>query len=135
VTTYVDSNVLIDLVSNDPAYAAWSIAALDSAAAQGKLAVDPIVFAEVSIRFATFEAVAGFFQRSEIEIAPTPPEALFLAGKVFMAYRRKGGVRTGVLPDFLIGAHAAVRDAPLLTRDHGRYRTYFPRLRLISHGI
>jgi predicted nucleic acid-binding protein len=130
--TFVDSNVLIDIVGADPVHADWSLNALEAAALAGPVVADPIVFAETSIRFATFEAATRFFERAEIALHPTPQAALFLAGRTFLDYRRKGGARSGVLPDFLIGAHAAVRGAPLLTRDTSRYRTYFPKLNLIA---
>ena len=132
MTTFVDSNVLIDLVSDNPAFYAWSDRRLNLAAEAGALAVDPIVFAEVSVRMPDLDSTISYFRRSRIAIVPTPEEALFLAGRAFLAYRRGGGTTTGVLPDFLVGAHAAHLGRPLLTRDATRYRTYFPTLALIA---
>jgi predicted nucleic acid-binding protein len=130
--TFVDTNVLLDVATDDPGWAAWSIALLEAAAASGPLVINDVVYAEISVRFARIEAVDAFVRRAGLVREPMPRPALFLAGKSFQAYRAKGGRRTGVLPDFLIGAHAAVLDVPLLTRDTGQYGTYFPKLRLIT---
>lgn len=130
--TFVDSNILIDAVSDDERYANWSLNALDVAAARGDLACDPIVFAEVSIRFSDLDTCSAFFERSNISLEPTPQPALFLAGRAYLKYKERGGARGNVLPDFLIGAHAAVLGCPLITRDLKRYRTYFPNLPLIA---
>jgi predicted nucleic acid-binding protein len=130
--TFVDSNVLIDIVSDDPVHANWSTASLGRAALSSRILVDPIVFAEVSIRFSDCDAATNFFLRSGITVEPTPIAALCQAGRAFLQYRRQGGSRTGVLPDFLIGAHSAHRDAPLLNRDARRFRAYFPTLALIA---
>jgi predicted nucleic acid-binding protein len=124
--TLVDTNVLLDLVTDDPVWAAWSIDQLDAARLQGPLVVNDVVYAELAVRYARIEALEIFLYEVEIEIEPIPRAALFLAGKVFAQYRRAGGTKIGVLPDFFIGAHAAVREIPLLTRDIGRYTTYFP---------
>ena len=132
--TFVDTNVLLDLATDDPHWAAWSIAQLEAASASGPLLINDVVYAELSVRFARVEAVEAFVRRAGLTMDPIPRPALFLAGKTFQAYRAQGGRRTGVLPDFLIGAHAAVLDVPLLTRDTGRYGTYFPTLRLITPG-
>lgn len=130
--TFVDTNVLLDLVTDDPRHADWSLAELEAAALRGPLVVNAIVYAELSVRYARIEHVDAFVARAGLRREAIPAEALFLAGKAFTSYRRAGGVRTGVPPDFLIGAHAAVRDLPLLTRDVRRYRTYFPTVRLVS---
>jgi predicted nucleic acid-binding protein len=132
--TLVDSNVLLDLVTDDPEWSEWSVARLEEAALAGPLLINDIVYAETSIRYDRIEDFDALLSETMIEVAPTPRPALFLAGKAFQRYRRAGGTRTGVLPDFFIGAHAAIQGWPLLTRDIGRYRTYFPRLRLISPG-
>jgi predicted nucleic acid-binding protein len=94
--------------------------------------INDIVYAETSIRYARMEDLDSMLAEAMIEIVPTPRSALFLAGKAFQQYRAAGGTRTGVLPDFFIGAHAAVEGLPLLTRDAGRYRTYFPKIALIA---
>ncbi len=130
--TLVDTNVLLDLVTDDPEWAEWSLARLEEAAMAGPILVNDIVYAETSIRYARIEDLDALLAQAMIEIAPTPRAALFLAGKAFARYRRAGGARTGVLPDFFIGAHAAVEGWPLLTRDAARYRRYFPKVSLIS---
>lgn len=130
--TFIDTNVLLDLFTNDPSWADWSIGQLDAATARGTLLINDVVYAELSVRFDTIEALDAVLQEAGIVLDPTPREALFLAGRVFKQYRAAGGLRTGVLPDFFIGAHAAVVGIPLLTRDVQRYRTYFPKLTLIT---
>jgi hypothetical protein len=129
--TFVDTNVLLDLVTDDPDWADWSIKALDAAAIRGPLLINDIVYAELSVRFDTIEALETLISDAALTFVVMPRAALFLAGKAFQKYRAAGGARTGVLPDFFIGAHAVVADWPLLTRDVARYRTYFPKLRLI----
>ena len=130
--TLVDTNVLLDLVTNDPVWAEWSIGQLEAAALKGALAINDVVYAELSVRFATIEALDDLLDRAELQIRPMPRPALFLAAKVFQRYRSAGGRRTGVLPDFFIGAHAAVSELSLLTRDVQRYRTYFPTIELVT---
>jgi predicted nucleic acid-binding protein len=130
--TLVDTNVLLDLVTDDPHWADWSIAQLEAASLAGPLVINDVVYAELSVRYDRIEDLDAFLDQAGLEMAPMPQAALFLAGKVFTNYRRAGGSRTGVLPDFFIGAHAAVGKLPLLTRDVGRYRSYFPTLRLIA---
>ena len=130
--TLVDTNVLLDLVTDDLKWADWSIRQLDAAALQGRLLFNDVVYAELSVRFATVEALDAFIAEAELTHAPIPRPALFLAAKVFQRYRAAGGSRAGVLPDFFIGAHAAVEGLTLLTRDAGRYRTYFPKLRIVA---
>ena len=134
VTTLVDSNVLLDVLTEDEAWCAWSSGALALAAERGRLAINPVVYAEVSTRFSRIEELelalpADSFGREAISY-----EAAFLAEKAFRSYRRRGGERRSTLPDFFIGAHAAVAGYELLTRDAARYRTYFPRLRIWSPG-
>ncbi len=130
--TLVDTNILLDLVTNDPKWADWSVAHLDAAALRGPIGINDVAYAELSVRFVTIEAVDFFLEQARIGLVPMPRPALFLAGKVFQRYRAAGGVRTGVLPDFFIGAHAAVSGLTLLSRDARRYRSYFPRLDLIT---
>ncbi|RUV38959.1 type II toxin-antitoxin system VapC family toxin [Mesorhizobium sp. M7A.F.Ca.MR.148.00.0.0] len=130
--TFVDTNVLLDLVTDDPNWAGWSIAQLEAASLDGPLLINDAVYAELAVRYIRIEDLEAFLEAAGLEMAPMPRAALFLAGKVFTQYRRSGGSRTGVLPDFFIGAHAAVAKLPLLTRDVGRYQTYFPSLRLIT---
>ncbi len=130
--TLVDTNVILDLVTNDPDWSGWSIAQLEEAALKGPLCINDVVYAELSVRYARIEDLEAMLDDAAIEVARTPRDALFLAGKVFVEYRKSGGARTGVLPDFFIGAHAAVSGLPLLTRDGGRYRTYFPSMALIA---
>lgn len=126
----VDSNVILDVATNDAAWAGWSEAALARAAADAVLVINPIIYAEVSVGYTRIEdleaALGEGFRRD-----PLPWEAAFLAGKCFVTYRRRGGARRSPLPDFYIGAHAAIAGFRLLTRDVGRYRTFFPRLTLI----
>ena len=130
--TLVDTNVLLDLVTNDRDWADWSLAHLEDAALAGSLLINDIVYAETSIRFDRIEDLDATLATARIKIATAPRPALFLAGKTFRRYRAAGGTRTGVLPDFFIGAHAAVEGWPLLTRDTNRYRTYFPQITLIA---
>ena len=130
--TLIDANVLLDLVTDDPHWAQWSIDQLEAASLRGPLLINDVVYAELSVRYERIEAIEAVLSETGIAVAPVPRAALFLAGKVFASYRKAGGTRTGVLPDFIIGAHAAVSELPLLTRDSGRYSRYFPSLSLIS---
>ncbi|MES0029322.1 type II toxin-antitoxin system VapC family toxin [Mesorhizobium sp. M0074] len=130
--TLVDTNVLLDLVTDDQDWAEWSIEQLEAASLRGPLLINDVVYAELSVRYSRIEDLDAFLDAAGLEIVTMPRPALFLAGKVFTQYRKSGGSRTGVLPDFFIGAHAAVGELPLLTRDVGRYRTYFPSLMLIT---
>lgn len=129
--TFVDTNVLLDLVTDDPGFADRSLGALEAATLRGPLLVNDVVYAELSVRYARIADVDAFVTAAGLRREALPRAALFLAGKAFLAYRRAGGTRTGVLPDFFIGAHAAVRGAPLLTRDAARYRSYFPDVEVI----
>lgn len=128
----VDSNVLLDVATQDPTWGGWSEQALARAADRTMLVINPIVFAEVSVGFARVEEVEAALPPALFRREPLPYEAGFLAGKCFVAYRRRGGRHVQPLPDFYIGAHAAVMGHQLLTRDAARYRTYFPRLAIIS---
>lgn len=128
----IDSNVLFDILTEDHRWQAWSSAALQRAADDGRLVINPIVYGEVCVGFDTIEEAdkalpSSLFSREEI-----PFDAAFLAAKAYAAYRRQAGTKTSLLPDFYIGAHAAVRGYRLLTRAVGRYRTYFPKLSLIT---
>jgi predicted nucleic acid-binding protein len=131
----VDTNVLLDLVTDDPNWANWSVAQLEAASLRGPLLINDAVYGELAVRYGRIEELEAFVSEAGLEIVPIPRAALFLAGKVFTQYRKSGGSRTGVLPDFFIGAQAAVSQLTLLTRDIGRYRTYFPSLTLITPGI
>lgn len=128
----VDTNVLLDVVTDDPQWAEWSQYQLDAAALHSRLIINGVVYAELSIRFARIEDLDAALDAVDVTLVEIPRSALFAAGKAFQEYRRHGGTKTGVLPDFFIGAHAAVARAPLLTRDASRYRTHFPTLHLIS---
>ncbi|MGD0640673.1 MAG: type II toxin-antitoxin system VapC family toxin [Roseiarcus sp.] len=132
--TLVDANVLLDLVTDDPAWSAWSLARLEEAALVGPVVINDVVYAEISTRYPRIEDLESMLAEAMIRIAPIPRSALFLAGKAFLRYRAAGGARAGVLPDFFIGAHAAVEGWPLLTRDAQRYRTYFPAVTVIAPG-
>ena len=128
----VDTNVLLDLVTDDPVWGNWSVGKLDALALRGSLAINGVIYAELSVRFARIEDLDQVLEEAGLVLAEIPRAALFLAGKVFQQYRAAGGIRNGVLPDFFIGAHAAVAGLPLLTRDTGRYRTYFSTVELIA---
>jgi predicted nucleic acid-binding protein len=128
----VDSNVLLDVLTADPTWEAWSSGALEDAAEASTLVINPIVHAEVSIGFDRIEDLDVALPESAFVREALPWDAAFLAGKIFVAYRRRGGKRRSSLPDFFIGAHAAVRGYALLTRDPRRYRSYFPSLTLIA---
>jgi predicted nucleic acid-binding protein len=130
--TLIDSNVLIDLLIDDPKWSDWSLEHLERAALKGPLLINDIVYAETSTRYPAIEDFESALAVANVTIVPTPRMALFLAGKAFIKCRRAGGIRTDVLADFLIGAHAAVEELPLLTRDARRYRHYFPTLVLIA---
>ncbi len=127
----VDSCVLLDIFTEDPAWFEWSCKALSEAAETRQLITNPIVYAEISVGFAKIEELENALPRGLIEFCPIPREAAFLAGKSFLKYRRRGGTRTSPLPDFFIGAHAAVEKMPLITRDTTHYRRYYPNLELI----
>jgi hypothetical protein len=128
----VDSNVLLDVLTEDATWFDWSSQALAGAADKGYVAINPLVYAEVSIGFERIEELDGALPPDVFLRLPLPWPAAFLAGKCFLAYRRAGGERRSPLPDFYIGAHAAIEGMPLLTRDPGRYRSYLPRLELIA---
>jgi hypothetical protein len=128
----VDTNVLVDVFENDPEWADWSVAQLRAQAQIHRLVINPVIYAELSLAFSAVEALDEALAALQIPVIEIPKPALFLAGKAFMKYRRKGGTKTNVLADFFIGAHAAVARLPLLTRDVRRYAGYFPTVQLIS---
>lgn len=127
-----DTNVLLDVATDDPEWADWSLRALDEASLDGPVLINDVIYAEFSIGYLRIEDVDRALSATGIERVEIPREALFLAGKAFQKYRQGGGSRAAVLPDFFIGAHAAVADIPLISRDKRRYRRYFPTLRLIA---
>ncbi len=131
-TTLVDSNVLLDVITDDPLWGEWSSDRIAQALDAGRLVISPIVYAEVSTGFERIEDLDDALPESEFEREPLPYEAGFLAGKAYIAYRRRGGSRRSPMPDFYIGAHATVRSYRLLTRDSKRYSTYFPGVELIA---
>jgi len=132
LTVLVDSNVLLDVFTEDPEWSAWSGQALADCAERSQLAINPLVYAEISIRFERIEELEDALPARDFVRLPLPWEAAFLAGKCFVRYRRRSGRRRSPLPDFYIGAHAAVAGLTLLTRDATRYRTYFPGLEIIA---
>ncbi len=130
--TLVDSNVLIDVLSQDANWAAWSSETLARFASEGPLVINGVIYAEVSQRYSRKELLDHELPEDVFIRAHLPWSAAFLAGKAYLGYRRRGGQRRSPLPDFFIGAHAAVADLRLLTRDSARYRTYFPRLEIVA---
>lgn len=128
----VDSNVLLDVMTEDAQWFDWSSRAILRAAERRLLVINPIIYAEVSIAFDRMEDLDAALPPTMVQCRPLPLAAAFLAGKCFLQYRRRGGQRPSTLPDFFIGAHAAVEAMTLITRDAARYRTYFPKLKLIS---
>ena len=128
--TLVDTNVLLDLVTDDTNWADWSIAQLEAASLNGPLLINDAVYAELAVRYERIEDIDALLDKAGLEMAPMPRAALFPRRKGLYAVSQIGGTRTGALPDSFIGAHAAVNGLPLLTRDVGRYRTYFPSLKL-----
>jgi predicted nucleic acid-binding protein len=128
----IDANVLLDVMTEDARWFAWSAAEVERAADRCRLVVNPVIYAEVSIRYSRIEELDAALPKTMFDREAIPYEAAFLAGKSFLAYRRRGGTRQSPLPDFFIGAHAAVAGYRLMTRDAARYRTYFPKLSLIA---
>lgn len=128
----VDSNVILDVFLDDPTWADWSESTLEEYAQYAKLSINSIVYSEVSIGFERIEDVESALSKAGFEMMEIPKEALFLAGKAFLKYKKKKGEKKSLLPDFYIGAQAAVLDFVLITRDVARYRTYFPSIRLVS---
>lgn len=128
----VDSNVLLDVLAGDPRWSPWSSTALAALAEESVLVINPLIYAEVSIRFESIEAIDEVMPLVLYRREDIPYSAAYLAGKAYVQYRRRGGKRRSLLPDFLIGAHAAIAGYRVLTRDPKRYRSYFPTLELIS---
>ena len=128
----VDTNVLVDVLQDDPQWADWSIRQLRAQAKIHELVINPVVYAELSLSFSTFESLDRVVATMQLALREIPRPALFLAGKAYLQYRRRGGSKAQVQPDFFIGAHAAVEGWPLLTRDAGRFRTYFPSLEVVA---
>ena len=128
----VDTNVLVDMLENDPGWADWSVAQLRAQAQIHRLVINPVIYAELSLAFSTVEALDEALAALQIPVIDIPKPALFLAGKAFVKYRRQGGTKSNVLADFFIGAHAAVAGLPVLTRDVRRYASYFPTVQLIA---
>jgi len=130
--TLVDSSVILDILTENAEWIEWSASALERQAEHSVLVINPVVYAEASIRFQRIEDLDDALPATTFRRDPLPWEAAFLAGKCFLTYRRRGGVRRSPLPDFYIGAHAAVAGMTLLTRDPTRYRSYFPSLEVIG---
>ena len=130
--TLIDSNVLLDLMTENAQWFSWSAAAVERAADRSRIVINAVIYAEVSVRYSRIEDLDAALPKAMFEREAIPYEAAFLAGKSFLAYRRRGGAKRSPLPDFLIGAHAAIAGYRLLTRDAARYRTYFPSLPLIA---
>ena len=128
----VDTNVLVDVLQNDAEWADWSIAQLRAQSNLHALVINPIIYAEMSLSFSTLEALDEVVATLGLEVREVPRPALFLAAKAYAQYRKRGGSKLQVLPDFFIGAHAAVEGWPLLTRDASRFRTYFPTLDVLA---
>ncbi len=130
----VDSCVLLDVFTEDPKWFQWSSSSLARQADAGGLVINPVIYSEISVRFDRIEELEAILTPDAFEYRPIPREAAFLAGKCFLRYRRGGGAKSLPLPDFLIGAHAAVEGLALLTRDCSRFRAYFPSVKLICPG-
>ena len=128
----VDTNVLLDVVQDDARWAAWSQGQLESVGLADRLVINAVIYYELSMAFARIEELEAVVNEASLTLEAIPREALFLAGKVFLDYRRRKGSKQHVLPDFYNGAHAAVNGYPILTRDVARYRSYFPTVRLIA---
>ncbi|HEY8052470.1 MAG: type II toxin-antitoxin system VapC family toxin [Steroidobacterales bacterium] len=128
----VDTNVLLDVLQDDPRWAVWSQSQLEAASLTDRLAINAVIYSELSMAFERIEELEAVMSEASLALEAIPREALFLAGKAFLEYRRRQGSKRGVLPDFYIGAHAAVLGCPILTRDVGRFGSYFPTVRLIT---
>jgi predicted nucleic acid-binding protein len=128
----VDTNVLVDVLQDDPHWADWSISQLRAQASIHQLVINPIIYAEMSLSFLTLERLESAVFTLALELREIPRPALFLAAKAYSQYRKRGGSKLQVLPDFFIGAHAAVEGWPLLTRDASRFKTYFPTLEVVA---
>ncbi len=132
MTLLVDTNVLLDVLQDDPQWAEWSLSQLRAQSQVHGLAINDVIYAELSLSFVSVRSLDAVVARLRLQVEALPRPALFLAGKAFLQYRRRGGTKTQVLPDFFIGAQAAVNGWPMLTRDATRYRSYFPTLQLLT---
>lgn len=132
VTILVDTNVLVDVLQDDPTWFEWSAAQMRSLSIVHRLAVNPIIYAELAMSYDSLDGLEEVMETSGLAFEEMPRDALFLASKAHLQYRRRGGQRQQVLPHFFIGAHAAVNGWPLLSRDAARFKTYFPALRVIA---
>ena len=132
MATLVDTNVLIDIAARDPAWLKWSRSQVEQAFKRGSVIINQIIFSEFSMRYETIDEVESLLPEDEFRREGLPWEAAFAASRAFGLYRRQGGPREKVLPDFFIGAHAAIRGYSILTRDTTRYRAYFPDLEIIA---
>ena len=128
----VDTNILVDVLENDPDWADWSVAQLQAQSKVHRLVINPIIYSELSLTFSSAEELDEVLDGMKLPVLEMPKPALFLAGKAFVHYRRSGGAKNNVLGDFFIAAHAAVSDLPLLTRDTRRYKNYFPSVKLVT---
>ncbi len=127
----VDTNVLVDILQDDPDWANWSVRQLRAQSQVHDLAINPVIYAELSLNFASVATLDAAVDGLSLQLRDLPRPALFLAGKAFVKYRRAGGIKGNVLADFFVGAHAAVMGCAILTRDARRYKNYFPRVALI----
>ncbi len=132
IAIMIDSNVLLDLMTEDPRWFSWSAEAVERVADRFRLVINPVIYAELSLRYSRIEDLDAALPKAMLEREAIPYEAAFLAGKSYLVYRQRGGTKRSPLPDFFIGAHAAIAGYRLLTRDAARYRSYFPRLPLIA---
>tara|TARA_Y100000588_G_scaffold385622_1_gene479368 strand:+ start:9550 stop:9951 length:402 start_codon:yes stop_codon:yes gene_type:complete len=130
--TIVDSSVLLDVFGDDPDWVDWAISALNERRTEGDILINEVIYAEVSISYDNIERFELVLKSTGLRLSRAPREALFLAGKAYLAYRNRGGLRRSLLPDFIIGAHAAVAKVPLLTRDTSRISTYFPTVEILA---
>ena len=130
--TLVDSNVLLDILSHDPTWSDWSFRMLSRRSASGPLLINETIYAEISVHIKSQAELDAIVDDLDVTMLRIPKSALFVAGKAYLKYRQAGGIRTGVLPDFFIGAHAQVTGLPILTRDARRYRAYFPEVEVIA---
>ncbi len=128
----VDTNILVDVLQDDPTWGDWSIQQLRTQSQIHKLVINPIIYSELSMSFSEIETLDSVLDQMELGVLEIPRPALFLAGKAYLKYRRMGGNKNNVLSDFFIGAHAAVLKIPILTRDTSRYKNYFPSVKLLS---
>ena len=131
----VDTNVLVDVLEDDPQWADWSVGQLRAQSKIHRLAINPIIYAELSLTFSTAEALDQAIEDLDLVMVEIPRPALFLAGKAFIRYRRQGGIKSNVLGDFFIGAHAAVTGHAVLTRDTRHYASYFPSVVMVSPTV